>query len=97
MNFFIDIVKLTIIFWVLTFFTATQDVAVDGWGLTILSRENVSWSSTCNSAGVTAGWLIGGVVFIIIQSTDFSNKYIRYWLNLPSQEFGIVTIDRKSI
>lgn len=33
-----DIYLLTIIFFILTFFAATQDIAVDGWGLTILSK-----------------------------------------------------------
>lgn len=33
-----DIYSLTTIFFILTFFAATQDIAVDGWGLTILSK-----------------------------------------------------------
>ncbi len=33
-----SIVILTIIFFVITFFTATQDIAVDGWALEILSK-----------------------------------------------------------
>ena len=28
---------------------ATQDIAVDGWALTMLSPENVGYASTCNS------------------------------------------------
>lgn len=33
-----DIYMLTILFFILTFFAATQDIAVDGWALTILSK-----------------------------------------------------------
>lgn len=33
-----DIYSLTVIFFVITLFAATQDIAVDGWGLTILSK-----------------------------------------------------------
>ena len=34
---------------------ATQDIAVDGWALTMLSRENVGLASTCNTIGQTLG------------------------------------------
>ena len=39
----------------LYFLVATQDIAVDGWALTLLSRANVGYASTCNSIGQTAG------------------------------------------
>ena len=29
----------------------TQDVAVDGWALTMLKPKNVGYASTCNSVG----------------------------------------------
>ena len=34
---------------------ATQDVAVDGWALTLLSRAHVGWASTVNAIGQTLG------------------------------------------
>ncbi|MCP9264025.1 hypothetical protein DINM_006950 [Dirofilaria immitis] len=40
----------------LNFLAATQDIAVDGWALTMLSRENVGHASTCNAAGQTIGF-----------------------------------------
>lgn len=55
-------------------------------------RENVSWASTCNSVGQTAGWFIGNVVFLVLESQDFSNKYIRPYLGLPAQDYGILTL-----
>ena len=42
-------------FFFLNFLAATQDIAVDGWALTMLKRQNVGYASTCNSVGQTAG------------------------------------------
>ena len=73
-----NIFLLTVIFFLLNFLAATQDIAVDGWALTMLSRENVGFASTCNTVGQTAGYFIGNVVFLALTSSDFSNKYLRY-------------------
>jgi PAT family acetyl-CoA transporter-like MFS transporter 1 len=89
-----SIIILTSIFFALTFLAATQDIAVDGWALTMLSKENVSWGSTCNSVGQTAGWFAGNVIFLTLESSDFSNKFVRYYLGWPSQTYGVVTIDK---
>ena len=34
----------------------TQDVAVDGWALTMLKPKNVGYASTCNSVGQVASF-----------------------------------------
>ena len=34
----VDILTLTVVFFMLNFLAATQDIAVDGWALTMLSR-----------------------------------------------------------
>lgn len=72
-----SIAFLTGIFFCLNFLAATQDIAVDGWALTMLSRENVGYASTCNTVGQTAGYFMGNVVFLALSSADFSNKYLR--------------------
>ena len=46
-----DIWHLTVCFFFLNFCAATQDIAVDGWALTMLSEKNVGLASTCNSVG----------------------------------------------
>jgi hypothetical protein len=56
-------------------------------------RENLSWSSTCESVGGTTGWLIGQVLFLVLESADFSNKYLRNWLGFEEQIYGVVTIE----
>lgn len=70
------------------FLAATQDIAVDGWALTMLSRENVGYASTCNSVGQTAGYFLGNVLFLALESADFCNKYLR----LQPRPRGIVTL-----
>ncbi|KAL0268652.1 UNVERIFIED_CONTAM: hypothetical protein PYX00_010502 [Menopon gallinae] len=72
-----NILVLTIAFFLLNFLAATQDIAVDGWALTMLKRQNVSYASTCNSVGQTAGYFLGYVVFVALESASFCNTYIR--------------------
>ncbi|XP_051873257.1 acetyl-coenzyme A transporter 1 [Pristis pectinata] len=83
-----NIVKLTAVFFMFGFLAATQDIAVDGWALTMLSKENVGLASTCNSVGQTAGYFLGNVLFLALESAEFCNKYIR----MQSQPTGIVTL-----
>lgn len=67
---------------------ASKDIAVDGWALTMLSRENVGYASTCNSVGQTAGYFLGNVLFLALESADFCNKYLR----IEPKDTGIVTL-----
>lgn len=69
-------------------FSSHQDIAVDGWALTMLSRENVGYASTCNSVGQTAGYFLGNVLFLALESADFCNKYLR----IEPKDTGIVTL-----
>ncbi|KAK3705516.1 hypothetical protein RRG08_041390 [Elysia crispata] len=84
----VNIVVLTVIFVCLNFLAATQDIAVDGWALTMLSRRNIGWASTCNSVGQTAGYFLGNVFFLALESADFCNTYLR---SEPQPE-GVVTL-----
>lgn len=83
-----DVMKLTAAFFFLNFFAATQDIAVDGWALTMLSKENCSLASTCNSVGQTAGYFMGYVVFLALESASFCNSYLR----TEPLETGVVTL-----
>lgn len=86
-----DIQMLTLIFLLWNFLCATQDIVVDGWALTMLSRRNVGYASTCNTVGQTAGFFIGNVIFITLESADFCNKYLRSATAQSSQ--GIITFE----
>jgi len=89
-----NIMMLTGYFFLLNFGAATQDIAVDGWCLTMLSKENVGWASTCNTVGQTAGYFLGNVVFLALESKDFSNNYLRKFLGLAEQDFGVATLPK---
>jgi len=95
-----DIRKLTILFFTLVFFAATQgepsetktnpeyelisflptidkDIAVDGWALTLLSQDNLSYASTAQTIGLNSGYFLSFTVFLAFNSVEFSNKYFR--------------------
>ena len=59
-----DVLKLTSVFFLLFFLCATQDICVDGWALTLLSKRNVGYASTCNAIGQTLGNLLSYVGWI---------------------------------
>ncbi|GAA5919273.1 hypothetical protein JCM1841_006535 [Sporobolomyces salmonicolor] len=68
---------LTALFFTLVFFAATQDIAVDGWALTLLSKENLSYASTAQTIGLNTGYFLSFTVFLAFNSLEFSNKYFR--------------------
>ncbi|XP_038062016.1 acetyl-coenzyme A transporter 1-like [Patiria miniata] len=84
----VDVYFLTAVFFMLNFLAATQDIAVDGWALTMLSKRNVGYASTCNSVGQTAGYFLGNVVFLALESADFCNRYLRS----EPKPHGVVTL-----
>lgn len=72
-----NIELLTVLFFSLNFLAATQDIAVDGWALTMLKKCNVGHASTCNSVGQTAGFFLSYVLFMALESPSFCNSYLR--------------------
>lgn len=56
-----------IFFWIYVLL-ASQDIAVDGWALTMLSRENVGLASTCNSVGQTVGFFVSFTGFLVLNA-----------------------------
>ncbi len=82
--------RLTAYFFFLFFLMATQDIALDGWALTVLQRRNIGYASTCNSVGQTIGYYIANVGFLALHSADVSNKYFRLWSE-PQLE-GIISL-----
>jgi len=67
---------------------ATQDIAVDGWALTLLTPSNVSYASTAQTVGLTAGHFMSYTVFLALNASDFANKWFRA---VPSDE-GLVSL-----
>lgn len=71
------LVTITTCFFLLVFFCATQDIAVDGWALTCLSPECLSYASTAQTIGINAGYFSSFTIFLALSSPDFANKYLR--------------------
>ncbi|KEY68323.1 hypothetical protein S7711_07796 [Stachybotrys chartarum IBT 7711] len=67
---------------------ATQDIAVDGWALTLLTPGNVSYASTAQTVGLTAGHFMSYTVFLALNASDFANKWVR---RVPSDE-GLLSL-----
>jgi hypothetical protein len=67
---------------------ATQDIAVDGWALTLLSPGNVSYASTAQTVGLTAGQFLSYTVFLAFHSKDFANR----WFRTEPLEHGLISL-----
>ena len=76
-----DVFTLTCMFFFLNFLAATQDIAVDGWALTMLQRHNVGYASTCNSVGQTAGYFIGYIGYMALESYNILQlpEFLTFW------------------
>jgi MFS family permease len=72
----------------LVFMCATQDIAVDGWALTLLTPGNISYASTAQTVGLTAGQFMSYTVFLAFNSPEFANKWFR---KTPLDE-GVMTL-----
>jgi PAT family acetyl-CoA transporter-like MFS transporter 1 len=67
---------LTAFFVFLYFLMATQDIAVDGWALTMLSRESVGYASICNTIGQVLGIFIANQGFIALSDARWCHNYL---------------------
>lgn len=82
--------KITWTFFFLVFLCATQDIAVDGWALTILSPESLSYASTAQTIGLNTGYFLSFTVFLAFNSEHFSNKYLR----VEPKDYGLITLNQ---
>jgi PAT family acetyl-CoA transporter-like MFS transporter 1 len=87
----VEVGTLTMLFFAFFFLAATQDIAVDGLALTILSPANKELGATCNTIGQSFGYLISSTGFLALYSPEFCNAYLR-----PAAAFdethGLVTL-----
>lgn len=68
---------ITLFFFTLVFLSATQDIAVDGWALTLLSPPALPYASTAQTVGLNTGYFMSFTVFLALNSPDFANRYLR--------------------
>lgn len=83
------LLSLTMLFGVLVFACSTQDIAVDGWALTLLSQPALPYASTAQTIGMNAGYFTSFTVFLALSSPEFANKYFR---TVPNYSEGLVTL-----
>lgn len=67
---------LTLIGFLMVSSAAIQDIAVDGWNLTLLRNKNLGWGVVSQSVGQSIGILFGGNVLIQLSSKNFCNDYL---------------------
>lgn len=84
----VNVMSLVWYFGFLVFLCATQDIAVDGWALTILSKKSLSYASTAQTVGLNIGYFLSFTVFLSLNSSEFVNKYFR---TIP-REYGWVSL-----
>ncbi|THD19192.1 Acetyl-coenzyme A transporter 1 [Fasciola hepatica] len=84
----VNIIQLTVAFFGLTMLAATQDIIVDGWALTMLSKRNLGWASTCNTVGQTVGYVVAFILLLSLESPDVANTYLR---RIPVEGKGLIT------
>ncbi|KAH8101372.1 MFS general substrate transporter [Cristinia sonorae] len=69
------IYTISAVFTLLVTFSATQDIAVDGWALTLLSEENLAYAATCQTIGLNTGYFASFTVFLALNSQSFADKW----------------------
>ena len=83
----------TAFFFALYFLMATQDIAVDGWALTMLSKKNRGRGPVCNSIGQNIGYFLSFVGFLALNDAESSETLWRPLLGLKSNpEVGLVSL-----
>lgn len=84
---------LTAFFFALYFLMATQDIAVDGWALTMLSKKNRGKGPVCNSIGQNMGYFLSYVGFLALNDAESSENLWRPLLRMKSQPgVGLVSL-----
>lgn len=56
--------------------------------MTLLSPENLSYASTAQTVGLTAGQFLSFTVFLAFSSPDFANK----WFRSQPLDYGVFTL-----
>jgi MFS transporter, PAT family, solute carrier family 33 (acetyl-CoA transportor), member 1 len=71
-----DVRTATLFFFGLVLLAATQDIAVDGWALTLLSRDRVGWASTCQTAGTNLGFFASFTALLALGDPGFCARWV---------------------
>ena len=89
----VNVKGVTAFFFALYFLMATQDIAVDGWALTMLSKKNRGRGPVCNSIGQNIGYFLSFVGFLALNDAESSESIWRPLFGLPSDPtVGLVSL-----
>ena len=84
---------LTVFFLLLYTLMATQDIALDGWAITMLSKKNRGKGPVCNSIGQNIGYFLSFVGFLAFNDPESCNSLWRPLLRLPAvPDKGMVSL-----
>lgn len=73
----VNVGALTIYFLFLYTLMATQDIAVDGWALTLLRRRNTPLAASVNAVGQTLGAHATHVGYMVLASAEACDGWVR--------------------
>ncbi|CAF1530872.1 unnamed protein product, partial [Adineta steineri] len=82
----------TIVFFIIVFLTASEDICVDGLAITLFAVSNPQWASTSQAIGQTFGRFLGSSFLLTFESANFTNRFIRKPLSLPYQTTGLFSL-----
>ena len=68
-----DVSTLAAWFGIIVLLSATQDIAVDGWALQMLSRRNLSHAASAQTIGLTAGYFVSYTLLLAFSSEAFGS------------------------
>ena len=88
----LDVKGVTAFFFCLYFLMATQDIAVDGWALTMLNKKNRGRGPVCNSIGQNLGYFLAFVGFLAFNDAESSDKLWRPLLGLKPNGTGLISL-----
>jgi len=83
----LEMVKLTTLMFFMYFLAATQDIATDGWALTMLEAKG--WASVCNTVGQSLGVMIASTGYFLLSSHNIIE--LPGFLQLCSLCFLVIT------
>ncbi|KAH9441698.1 hypothetical protein Pst134EA_032603 [Puccinia striiformis f. sp. tritici] len=73
-------------------FTATQDIALHGWALELLSRGSLPYASTAQTVGIYIGYFLSFTVFVAQKGPEFSNSRWRRLFESLTQDYRMVIL-----
>ncbi|KAF6003039.1 Major facilitator super domain-containing protein 3 [Cyanidiococcus yangmingshanensis] len=84
------VIPITLFCFGLVFLAATQDIAVDGWALTLLGDAQSGYASTCQSLGLSLGYFSSFTVFLALNNAEFCSR----WLHQPAAVVSLASFLR---